>query len=49
MEKNLKEKRKELRLRKQHKGKREGCCDRRSKREEEDKEKVFEEEAALEE
>ena len=45
MEKNIKDKRKELRPRKQHKGKREGCCDRRSKREEEDKEKALEEEA----
>ena len=45
MEKNIKEKRNELRLRKQHKGEGEGCCDIRSKREEEDEEKAPEEES----
>ena len=44
MENNIKEKRKELRLRKKHKGKGEGCCDRGTKIEEEDKEKAMEEE-----
>ena len=38
----IKEKRKELRLRKQHKGEVEGCCDKVSKREEEE-EKALEE------
>ena len=47
MEKNIKEKRKELRLRKQHKGEGEKCCSRGSKREEEEEEeeKVLENEA----
>ena len=45
MEKNIKEKRKELRLRKRHKGEEEGCHDRGSKREEEE-EKALEEEVA---
>ena len=47
MGKNIKEKRKELQLRKQHKGEGEGCCDRGSKREEEEEEKALEEEVAL--
>ena len=33
MEKNIKEKRKELGLRRKHKGEGEGCCDKGSKRE----------------
>ena len=46
MEKNIKEKRKELRLREKHKGKREGCCDKRSEIEEKYKDKALEEEVA---
>ena len=49
MEKNIKEKRKELRPRKQHKGKGEGCYNKISEREEEDKEKAPEEQALLDE
>ena len=46
MENNIKEKRKELRMRKQHKGEGEGCCDKGSKREEEEGEKEMKEEVA---
>ena len=38
-------KRKDLRLRKKHKGEREGCCERGSKREEEEEEKALKEES----
>ena len=47
MEKNIKEKRKDLRLRMQHKREREGCCNRGSKREEEEEEEALEEEDTL--
>ena len=45
MEKNIKENKNELRLRKQPKGEGEGCCDKGSKREEEDEEMTLEEKA----
>ena len=47
MEKNIKEKRKEQRLRKKHKGEGQGGCDIGSKREQEDEETALEEEVIL--